>query len=288
MYPTLWKTNFLGTPLDFHAYTFFLALAFLVGTLLPVRQNYRLAQPYPVTPIGGIWVFFGALLGAKMYYQVQYGDPSDYLRVFRIWEGGLVFYGGLFGGIAGALLYCTVVGAPKVRVGDMAMPFVPLAHAVARLGCLLNGCCWGARTDLPWAIHYPTARYGPFAQQVDAQLIPADAVRTLGVHPTQIYESLGLFVLFLVMRAAWKRPHHAGQIMLLYPLGYGMLRFMTEATRGDSARPLWGMTASQLVALGFIAVGLCGTALLRQTLWRKATPQAPEYAKPVASADQGA
>jgi len=279
VYPTLWKTSFLGTPLDFHAYTFFLALAFLVGTLLPVRQNYKLAAPYPVTPIGGLWVFFGALLGAKIYWQLQYGDPGDWMRVFRIWEGGLVFFGGLFGGVLGGALYVLGVGAPLWRVGDLAMPFVPLAHAIARLGCLLNGCCWGARTDLPWAIHYPNARYGPFAQQLESRLIPADAPHTLGVHPSQLYESFGLFVLFLVMRSAWKRPHRTGQVMLLYPIGYGILRFLTEATRGDSARPIFAMTASQVVALGFIAFGVTAYGLLSATVWRKSTPEAPILAK---------
>lgn len=279
MYPTLWKTSLFGTPLDFHAYTFFLALAFLVGTLLPVRQNYKLAQPYPVTPIGGLWVFFGALLGAKMYYQAQYGNPDDWMRVFRIWEGGLVFYGGLFGGILGGAIYILAVRAPLWRVGDLALPFVPLAHAIARLGCFFNGCCWGARTELPWAIHYPTARYGPFAQQVDAKLIPADAAHTLGVHPTQLYESFGLLVLFVVMRAAWKRPHRSGQVMVLYPIGYGILRFLTEATRGDSARPWMGMTASQMVALGFIAFGVTALGLLRVTAWRNVVPAAPNLAE---------
>lgn len=273
VYPTLWKTTLFGTALEFHAYTFFLALAFLVGTLLPVRENYRQANPYPITPIGGLWVFFGALIGAKAYWQLQYGEPGDWFRVFRIWEGGLVFYGGLFGGILGGYLYVRGVGAPVWKIGDLALPFVPLAHAVARLGCFLNGCCWGSRTDLPWAVHYPKAFYGVFQQQVDAKLIDYSHAHTLGVHPSQLYESAGLVCIFFIMRRAYKKPHRTGEIMLLYPLCYGVLRFFTEATRGDSARPLFSaLTASQGVAIGFVVFAFSMYAILSIFVWPRTEP----------------
>lgn len=274
MYPTLWKTSLFGTVLEFHAYTFFLALAFLVGTLLPVRKNYQLPAPYPVTPIGGLWVFVGALIGAKVYWHLQYDPAGDWLGVFRIWEGGLVFYGGLFGGVLGGYLYLKAVGANPWPVGDIAMPYVPLAHAIARLGCFLNGCCWGSRTNLPWAVHYPRAGYGPFQQQVDAKLIDYSAEHSLGVHPSQLYESLGLLAIFLFMRAAYKKPHRTGEIILLYPLCYGVLRFLTEATRGDSAHPLLGLTASQGVAIGFITFAVVAHTLARLTVWRAPTDNA--------------
>lgn len=279
MYPTLWKTTLFGTLFEFHAYTFFLALAFLIGTLLPVRQNYRLPNPYPITPIGGLWVFFGALIGAKAYWQLQYGDPGDWLRVFRIWEGGLVFYGGLFGGVAGAYAYLKAVGAPAWPVGDIAMPYVPLAHAVARFGCFLNGCCWGARTEVPWAVHYPRARYGVYQQQVDAGVLDFSADRSLGVHPTQVYESLGLVAIFFLMRWAYKRPHRTGEIILLYPLCYGVLRFITEAFRGDSARPMLSMTASQWVAVGFVTFAVTMYGLLSVTAWRRPTAGEEKHEK---------
>lgn len=287
MYPTLWKTNLFGVQLDFHAYTFFLALAFLIGTLLPVRKNYQQPNPYPITPIGGLWVFFGALIGAKMYWQIQYGDQSDFLRVFRIWEGGLVFYGGLFGGLLGAVLYLKAVKAPILPVGDIAMPYVPLAHATARLGCFLNGCCWGSRTDLPWAVHYPRAGYGPFQQQVDQKLITYEATHTLGVHPSQLYESAGLLLIFFVMRAAYKKPHKTGEIVLLYPLCYGVLRFVTEATRGDSARPLLSLTASQVVAVGFVVFAFVMYGIFRLTLWRHPETAPEKSQNPPLSPAQG-
>ena len=272
MYPTLWQTSFLGTDLEFHAYTFFLALAFLIGTLLPVRENYKHPNPYPITPIGGLWVFFGALFGAKAYWQLQYGDSGDWLRVFKIWEGGLVFYGGLFGGIIGGYCYVRFVcKAPVWKVGDLALPFVPLAHAVARVGCFLNGCCYGSRSDLPWAAHYPKAFHGPYQQQVDEKLIDYSHAFSKGVHPSQLYESAGLLLIFFIMRRAYKRPHRTGEIMLLYPLCYGVLRFFTEATRGDSNRPLLStLTVSQGVAIGFVVFALSMYAILSLTAWRAA------------------
>lgn len=277
MHPTLLSTKLFGVQLDFHAYTFFLALAFLVGTLLPVRKNYQQPNPYPITPIGGLWVFFGALLGAKVYYQLQYGDPGDWLRVFRIWEGGLVFYGGLFGGLLGGYIYLKAVGAPPWKVGDIALPYVPLAHAVARLGCFFNGCCWGSITTVPWAVHYPHGSV-PFQHQVADGLLDSAAAHSLGVHPSQLYESAGLVLIHFLMRFAYTRPHRTGEIILLYPLCYGVLRFLTEATRGDSARPLFHMTASQLVALGFITFALTMYGILSATAWRNTAP-APQESK---------
>ncbi|MBI3119453.1 MAG: prolipoprotein diacylglyceryl transferase, partial [Candidatus Hydrogenedentes bacterium] len=70
MRPTLFELGIF----EFHSYTVFMALGFLVGTILPVQENYRLPKPYPVTPAGGLWVFVFALLGAKIYWFIQYGD----------------------------------------------------------------------------------------------------------------------------------------------------------------------------------------------------------------------
>jgi phosphatidylglycerol:prolipoprotein diacylglycerol transferase len=271
MHPTLLS---LG-PLDFHAYTVTLALAFLVGVLGAVRENYRGANPFPVTPAGGVWIFIGALIGAKVYWAIQYGptwtddegNGYDWYRVFFIWEGGMVYYGGLIGGVLGALAYFRYVRVPVLPMGDIGLPFLPLGHSIARLGCFLNGCCWGVVTDGPTGVVFPR-RSLVWRQQLDDGLIQRSATAPLPVHPTQLYESLGLFVIFLVMRYAYRHKRYDGSVMMLYPLLYGILRFCVEALRGDSARPLFGMTVSQMIALGLFLVAAFFYAIMFQTAWR--------------------
>ncbi len=274
MYPTLLEIG----PLEFHAYTVGLALAFLFGVLGAVRENYKLEKPYPVTPAGGVWIFFGALLGAKIYWYLQYGttwtdnegNPYEWYRVFFIWEGGMVYYGGLIGGVIGALAYFKYVGASVLGMGDVGMPFLPLGHSIARLGCFLNGCCWGYHTDGPTGVVFP--RYSlAWKRQVEEGLITRAAEHPLPVHPTQLYESLGLFVIFLVMRFAYKHKKHDGSIIFLYPLLYGILRFTTEAFRGDSVRSIYGMTVSQTIGLVLFMGGALFYLVMYQTKWRRGT-----------------
>ena len=271
MHPTLLSIG----PFDFHAYTVTLALAFLVGVLGAVRENYKRDNPFPVTPAGGVWIFFGALVGAKLYWYLQYGltftyddgTPYVWYHIFFIWEGGMVYYGGLIGGFLGAIAYLKFMKVPILPMGDIGLPFLPLGHSIARLGCFLNGCCWGQVTEGFTGVVFPR-RSLAWRQQLEDGLIERTAEAPLPVHPTQLYESVGLFCIFLIMRYAYKHKRYDGSVMMLYPLLYGILRFCVEAFRGDSARPLFGMTASQLIALGLFMGAAFFYVTMFQTRWR--------------------
>lgn len=267
MYPTLLS---IGT-LDFHSYAVFLALAFLTAVLLIVRENYKLEKPYPITTIGGLWVFAGAMIGARVYYVIQYRGLDHLHEALILWGGGLVFYGGLFGGVLGAILYVKFCRVPILPMGDIAMPYVPLAHAIARVGCFLNGCCWGTVCDLPWAVQYSRKTY-VYQKQLEEGLVQPGDLYTAAVHPTQLYSSASLLLLFFVMRYAYKHNERPGAVLMLYPLLYGIHRFTIEFFRGDVARPWLDFTASQVVAIGFVAFGLAGYAVLALTVWRKPPP----------------
>lgn len=262
MYPTLLSFG----KLEFHAYAVFLALAFLTAVLLIVRENYKRPNPYPITPIGGLWVFLGAMFGARIYYIIQYEGLAALPRAVYLWEGGLVFYGGLFGGILGGIVYLLFCRVPLLPMGDIAMPFVPLAHSIARVGCFLNGCCWGSPCDYPWAVHYPRGTH-IFQRHLNAHLIEPGALKSAPLHPTQLYSAASLLVIFFVMRFAYKRNTRTGAVLMLYPLLYGIHRFIMEMFRGDSARPVLGLTVSQCVALGFVAFSLAAYSVLSRTVW---------------------
>lgn len=218
--------------MSFHSYTVMFSLAFLVGTILAVRENFRRERPFPITTMAGVWAFAGGLLGAKVWWWAQYGEWADLKWGEFLLTGGLVFFGGLIGGVLGVILYLRRAGAPVIPVSDLALPYVALAHGIARVGCFLNGCCHGSHTTAPWGVPYP-------------KNLPA---ATLPVHPVQLYETLGLLVLFAVLRLVYRRGPRTGTVMLGYLAGYGTLRFVTEFFRGDSGHPLLGLTASQAVA----------------------------------------
>lgn len=265
MYPTL---LFLGEDLQFHAYTVMIALAFLVGILMACRENDKLPKPYPITPIGGIWVFFFAVIGAKAYYILQYKSPAQLYEVIYFWGGGLVFFGGLIGGLIGALLYLRLVKVNPFYLADIVVPFLPLAHAIARLGCFLNGCCYGYPSEAPWAMAFPKGS-AAHINHTQNGLIETTATHSLHVHPTQLYATAGLLTIFFIMRYAYKRPHNLGAVALLYPILYGALRFTTEFTRGDSARSMFSLTVSQVFALSLCLAGVLCYTMLHIFYWNK-------------------
>ncbi len=269
MYPTLLSIGIF----HFHSYTAMMAISFLVGVLMPIRENYRLKKPYPVTPIAGIWVFVGGLVGARVYYILQYDDWRHLYYAVFFWQGGLVFFGGLIGGTAACIAYLKWKRIPIPIAADFIAPAIPLAHAIGRVGCFLNGCCWGAPTELSWGVCYPHSPWGAFARQLKDGIITNDAAATVPVHPTQLYAAAGLLVVFAVVRYAYKHKRHDGSVMLLYVLLYGALRFGLEFLRGDSARPSFGMTVSQVLALAAAAAAASLLILLYATVWR-AKPEA--------------
>ncbi len=278
MHPTLLEWG----DLRFHSYTVMMTLAFLLGTLGPNWLNNRREKPFPVSPAGGIWIFFAGMAGAKLYWVLQYGDASDWRYLQFFVTGGLVFFGGLIGGIIGGVAYLKYVKAPIFPVADMVAPFMALAHGLGRIGCFLNGCCWGAllKWQVPWGVTYPKSTRGPYRAQIREGLINADNPYSLPVHPTQLYETFGLFVIFVVLLIVYKRHKRTGIVTLTYFQLYGALRFITEFFRGESARPVMGLTVSQLVGLGMLVSATIALVILKKTLWKHPPAEQCEASEP--------
>jgi len=241
-----------------------LALAFLAAVLLIVRKNYTLEKPFDITPMGGLWVYVGALIGARLYWIVQYDSLLHAYRAVFFWQGGLVFYGGLIGGVLGGIVYVKLKGQPVIPLADLSAPYIALGQAIGRIGCFFNGCCWGHSTTLPWGIHFPKASWGAYGQQLEDGLIKPGMPESLPVHPVQLYSAAGLILIFLFLRFAYNRNHAPGTIILLYMGIYGTLRFITEFFRGDSAQSVFGLTVSQAIALGMVVVSLAAWGILKK------------------------
>lgn len=183
------------------------------------------------------------------------------LEWFEVWKGGLTYYGGLIFATAGCLLYLKRKSQDLLWFADMVTPSLALGLAWGRMGCLLNGCCYGAPTDSIFGVVFPDHC------QVYAQAgVPAGTP----VYPTQVYSiffALGLMALTLWLDRVWK-TRNKGQLLTLAGVIYALFRFGIEMIRSDNSTDfLWGITISQAISLGFGALsaaafvwfGLCGT-----------------------------
>ncbi len=220
---------------------------------------------------------FGAAVGGRVLHVLT--APGPYLEdPSRLWSSsstGFVFFGSMLFIAGGFVWLARRYEAPLHQVWDAAATWMPLGHALGRVGCLLAGCCWGAPSSVSWALPFPAESVAYAAGEV-----PRQGDHTVPLHPTQLYEAVGLLVLFgglLAIRrrrgveAPWRQVSR-------YAAGYGVLRFGIEALRGDPSRGLllegraplvagWlglppeqplVLSVSQAIALAMVALGVWG------------------------------
>ncbi|MCA8996616.1 MAG: prolipoprotein diacylglyceryl transferase [Planctomycetaceae bacterium] len=232
------------------------------------------------------WLLIAGILGGRMAYLIQYADlvfrkanhPGEVLFAFiNLAEGGLVLIGALVGGFLGFLAFCIKRKIDALDFADLIIPAVFIGIGFGRIGCLLNGCCFGDRCELPWAITFPE---GSLTYEVLAErgFVDREAPRTIPLHPTQIYSSLNGFLLAVVTGTFyWYRKHRGvvfGMGCILYPLARIQLEFLRADEMGQLGT---GLTISQLYSLGILLVGV---ALVVTGRFRPLTRVHPFIASP--------
>ena len=217
MHPTL--VRFHG--LELHSYGLLLAIAFLVGIQLFLRRGARRGLPEDKLSTLSLLLLVLAILGGRgLYVLTHWSDYArDFAGVFRIWEGGLMLYGGYFLAIAGGIAYLRRAGLRVWRVGDAAAPSMALGIGIGRLGCFLNGCCFGLPTSLPWAVTFPPGSYSNF-------VFPSEPL-----HPSQLYLAGAGVGLFFLLLALDKKPRFDGWLFWTYIGLDAALRFVIDFTR---------------------------------------------------------
>jgi phosphatidylglycerol:prolipoprotein diacylglycerol transferase len=246
---------------SFGAYRVFLTAAFVVGTLLCVRESRRPDSRAELSAAAGVWAFVGALVGARAFYILQY-DPQPFRHLWQaalLWVGGLVFYGGLVGGMVAVVVHLRLSRTPLAPALDIMAMYVPLGQAITRVGCFLNGCCYGTVCNLPWAVRFAPGS-DAHIDEVNAGLIARDAWHTLALHPTQLYMAAGLLLISVILKRMLRRRPPPGTITSAYLMFYGILRFLIEFVRGDNAALVFHLTLYQVMSIGLVAGA--GAALL--------------------------
>ena len=248
MHPILLKFG----PVTLYTYGAMMVVAFLTATTLAAHaarrwpSAQRAMSSEQAIDFSSV-VLLGGLIGGRLFFILLHAD--EFVRTpweaVALWHGGLVWYGGFFGGLIGAWLYVQAQRLVWWRVLDFYVPFLALGHAIGRIGCFFNGCCYGkATTD--WC----------------GVVFPGQSVRVI---PTQLIEAVCLALLFIILRSV-QRPSvlkHPGRAFGAYLIGYAAIRFVVEFLRGDQVVWGFGLTLQQIISVG---LGVLGASLfLRHT-----------------------
>ena len=256
MYPFI---SILGRKIGL--YGLCMALSFCLAGFCAYRKGRHRGLCWEDLMLTAALALGGALIcGGALYICVTYSwaQVVDFIRQgdFRFLGSGIVFYGGLTGGILGALLGIHIAGCGMETVERSVVPFVPLGHAIGRLGCVLAGCCHGFPYNGPLALHYPNSVLGLSVEQ--------------GYFPVQPLESLVNLCICAFLNWYEKRVSRAADVLFAYLGLYSFARFFLEMLRGDSLRGLWaGLSTSQ-----WISVGLLLICILRLFIVKKFTGHA--------------
>lgn len=229
-HPVLLDLGFL----KIYSWGFMVAVAFIVATILSAKEAKRKKIDHEKIYSLLIYIIIGAIIGSRIGYLLfDLNNIANFLDIFKFWEGGLSFHGGFVGGILSGFFYVKKNRLNFWEIADVIAPSIPLAQAIGRIGCFLRGCCYGIETALPWGINY------------------------LGEtrHPTQIYSSIALFLIFIFLSKQKYKKNFNGALFLTYIIIYSVFRFFIEFIRVEP-RVLFGLTGAQIVSIVFFVIAI--------------------------------
>ncbi len=260
MYPELFRIG--NFPIN--TYGVFLALAFLGAILVTVRLAARDGLAREKIYDLCLWMLLSGLVGSKilmLFTEPEYRDHPLQLLSLDFLRSGGVFFGGLIGAVVAGYLLMRRYKLPWWKTADACAPGIALGNFFGRQGCFAAGWCWGKPTSLPWGVKFTELGHEITGVPVGVPL-----------HPTQLYESFAMLLVFFFLLWFHKRRRFSGQVVLLYALLYSAIRFVIEFWRDDPRGDIFGLTTlthlstSQIISL-VIGTGALVVMALR---WRKA------------------
>jgi len=194
-------------------------------------------------------VFIAGIIGSRIFYVVDHLDlyRSNPLEIIMLQHGGMAWFGGLILGSITGLIYLKRKNLPILKTLDLIIPFIALGQSIGRIGCFLNGCCFGKPSAL-----------GVYFARLHEILIP-----------TQIYSSIILLAIFVVLRVMQDKHHRPGLIVAAYLFLYSLKRFFIEFLRADNPQVLWGLTLFQLLSAGMFIFSIAMFFILKLKEARK-------------------
>jgi phosphatidylglycerol:prolipoprotein diacylglycerol transferase len=223
-------------PFTIYAYGLMLVLAFFVSSYLSRREAVKEGMDAELIFNLCFYVFIFGIIGSRVFYLLInarfYLDNP--LEIIMLQHGGMAWFGGLIFGTGGAIFFIKKHKINLFKSLDLLAPFIALGQAIGRIGCLLNGCCFGRES-----------KFGLYFKLFDQTLIP-----------TQLYSSLLLLLIFLILRFKQNSKHLPGEIFCSYIFLYSLKRFFIEFLRNDSPRIFYGLTLFQILSLLTLVISL--------------------------------
>ncbi len=258
MHPTLFEIG----PFTLHSFGLMAALGFLAAlvamTALAKRGLAAGLSPDGVSQLL-VMTMVGGALGARFAYVAEHwsseyaGQP--FVEVFRFDKGGLMFYGGLIGAILLVALFARIRRLSLVGVLDLCATALPLGHAFGRVGCFLNGCCYGRPTSSFLGVTYP-AGSTVWQHHLRQGLVVRASAASCPVYPSQLIEAGANLLLFAALFHLAGRKPERGVLSGVYLICYAVIRFFTETLRGDSRMAVGALSISQAISMAALAAGI--------------------------------
>jgi len=232
MHPILFTIG----PITIYSYGVMLATAVLVCTyfLSLDAKRYKISQEMAYDLV--FWCMLGGIIGARIAYIFIAWDyfSQNLGEMIMIQKGGLAWQGGFIGGSLAGILFARRHKLALRPLMDLSAPYIALGQSIGRIGCFLNGCCYGK--PVAWGIYFP---------QQNARL-----------YPTQLFECVSLFIIFLILKKAQAKGHQPGFVFILYLWLAAIERFVVEFYRGDHDWTFAGLSLAQYVAVVVFITGL--------------------------------
>jgi len=253
MHPVLLQAG----SLKIYSYGVFVAVGFMASLWVAGREIARRGGDREKFYDMGFWVVLSAIAGARLFHVLVYwrSYAANPLEILKLWNGGLVFYGGFIAAVAACLVFLRRNRIPFLPVADASAIGIPLGLAFGRIGCTMAGCCFGKPSTLPWAVTFSDP----------ASLAPLH----VPLHPAQIYESLSGFAIFGIVYLTRDRFVTPGTRFWTMLILYGAARSFLEIFRDDPRGFLGPFSESQIVSVALILYAVASLIAVRA----KSAPQ---------------
>jgi phosphatidylglycerol---prolipoprotein diacylglyceryl transferase len=250
MYPVLFRIG--NFPIN--TYGVFLALAFFCAILITVKLAERDGLPRQKIYDLSLWMLLASLIGSKIlmfFTEPEYRDHPLQLLSLDFLRSGGVFYGGLLGAVLTGYFLMRRYKLPWWKTADVCAPGIAIGNFFGRQGCFAAGCCWGKPTNLPWGVRFTELGHEITGVPIDVPL-----------HPTQLYESFSMLIVFFFLLWLHKHRRFSGQVILFYALLYSIIRFAIEFVRDDPRGDILGLTSMTGLSTSQIISIIVGSSAL--------------------------
>lgn len=221
-----------------YSYGLFVAIGFLLGTVLILRvsERYGICRDDIFDCL--IWVLVGGIAGGRLLFvAINFHEYSiNPIRILFLNEGGLAVQGAIVAGIFSCWVFCKIKKMNFLKTLDLLVPYVALGQAIGRIGCFFNGCCFGKVIETGFGVIFP----GQSCMRI----------------PTQLYSSFVLVVIFALLIYVRDKKKYDGYIFFLYCGLYSIFRFLMDYLRGDDLFSFYEITLSQMISIFIFSLSL--------------------------------